>query len=323
MRFVPLCALPLLVLLCAPLQAEDAPAPRVDPLEQALQDAGENRAELAAVLAHFRASGDDEKARAAAFLIENMPGKGYVVTELRTKAGVVLPYDPLAYTNIEEAHLALEALEAEHGEIDFERDHLVKDLETITAAFLIRHIDEAFRAWRGVPQEKRVGFEAFLHYVLPYRGSEEPVDDWMPVLRRRYAPRARALQQEKLDARELYQWLCKDIAKRVRFNQRYYLHPTDQSFTEMGRSGMGRCEDITNMQTYAARSLALATAADYTPAWARGNNNHAWNVLLDRDGRGPRRATATPRRSIARPTPSSGRTWPSSCPRAGRRRTAS
>ena len=78
----------------------------------------------------------------------------------------------------------------------------------------------------------------------------------------------------------------KDIGKRVKFNSRYYLHPTDQSFTEMGRSGMGRCEDITNMQTYGARSLAIATAADYTPAWARGNNNHAWNVLLDKNGKG-------------------------------------
>ena len=28
------------------------------------------------------------------------------------------------------------------------------------------------------------------------------------------------------------------------------------------------------------------TAADYTPAWAHRDNNHAWNVLLDREGRG-------------------------------------
>ena len=81
-------------------------------------------------------------------------------------------------------------------------------------------------------------------------------------------------------------WVKKDIGKRVRFNPRYYLHPTDQGFTEMGRSGMGRCEDITNMQTYAARAFSLATAADYTPYWGRGDNNHAWNVLLDRRGIG-------------------------------------
>ena len=40
------------------------------------------------------------------------------------------------------------------------------------------------------------------------------------------------------------------------------------------------------MITFAARSLALATAADYTPFWAHRDNNHAWNVLLDKDGRG-------------------------------------
>ena len=44
---------------------------------------------------------------------------------------------------------------------------------------------------------------------------------------------------------------------------------------------MGRCEDIANRTTYAARAVSLATATDFTPAWAHRDNNHAWNVLLD------------------------------------------
>ena len=47
------------------------------------------------------------------------------------------------------------------------------------------------------------------------------------------------------------------VGRRLRFNERYYLHPTDQGFKEMEVSHQGRCEDLTNMQTYAARSLAL------------------------------------------------------------------
>ena len=41
--------------------------------EQALQQAGENRAELERVLAHFKDDSDPLKYRAAKFLIENMP----------------------------------------------------------------------------------------------------------------------------------------------------------------------------------------------------------------------------------------------------------
>ncbi|MCP3984484.1 MAG: hypothetical protein GY723_08840 [bacterium] len=286
MRFAPARALAVLFCTVVPSRAEDVETKEQGHLATALAEASANRAELERVLAHVRASGDVQKVQAAEFLISNMSGKGYVVTELRTKEGKTIPYDPIGFTNLEEAQVELERIEKEHGAAEFARDRLVRDLKTVTAAFLIRHIDEAFLAWRGVPEDKRVGLEAFLHYVLPYRGSQEPVDDWLPVLRRRYAPRARALADGKIDLDELYKWVLKDIGKRVKFNSRYYLHPTDQSFTEMGRSGMGRCEDITNMQTYGARSLAIASAADYTPAWARGNNNHAWNVLLDKDGLG-------------------------------------
>jgi len=261
-------------------------------VREALEKAGPNRPELELALAQARASGDAEKLQAARFLIANMPGKGYVITQLRTPDGKPLSYDPLSYVDLGAAHSALDALEKEHGELAFARDDLVEDVRTIEADFLLRHIDGALAAWRATSEADRVGFDAFLQYVLPYRGSQEPLDDWLMDLRRRYAARARAMREGKLAREDLYKWVTKDISRRVRFDERYYLHPTDQSFTEMGRSGQGRCEDITNMQTFAARSLALATAADYTPAWAHRDNNHAWNVLLDAKGRGAVKAYA-------------------------------
>ncbi len=252
-------------------------------VEEALKQAGTNRPELEKVLDHYAENG--LKRSAARFLIANMPGKGYIVTELRDAEGNRVEYDPLSYPDFKAALEALEALEKKHGELDFARDHVVSDLETITAEFLIRHIDRSFGGWNAVPAKERVGFEAFLNFVLPYRGSQEPIDDWITPLQQRYAARVRKLG-DSLTSAELYKWLSQDVHKRFRFNERYYLHPTDQGFTEMGRSGQGRCEDITNMITFAARSVAIATAADYTPAWAHRDNNHAWNVLLDANGRG-------------------------------------
>ena len=41
-----------------------------------------------------------------------------------------------------------------------------------------------------------------------------------------------------------------------------------------------------NMRNYLNRANGIPMTSDYTPAWARGNNNHAWNVLLDADGIG-------------------------------------
>ena len=77
-----------------------------------------------------------------------------------------------------------------------------------------------------------------------------------------------------------------DVHKWVPFNDLYYLHPTDQSFEEMTRSRNGRCGDISNMMMYAMRSVAIPAAVDFTPWWADRDNNHAWEVILDREGRG-------------------------------------
>ena len=41
--------------------------------------------------------------------------------------------------------------------------------------------------WEASSPTVRVGFEAFLAYVLPYRGSEEPVEDWLGPLSARLA----------------------------------------------------------------------------------------------------------------------------------------
>ncbi len=253
-------------------------------VQEALAAAGRNRGELEAVLEHFKEEGDSFKVTAARFLIANMPGHGYVITRLEDEDGEEIAYDPLAYDDFEQALQALEALEAEHGSLEFKRDRIVLDVETMSSAYLIHHIDEAFAAWKAAREPWRPAFLAFLEHVLPYRGSQEPLDDWIGPLRQRLAP---LLADETADdPRSVLKAAHQTVGRRLRFNERYYLHPTDQGFKEMEVSRQGRCEDITNMQTYAARSLALPTAADYTPAWAHRDNNHAWSVLLDRDGRG-------------------------------------
>lgn len=257
-------------------------------VEEALAEARANRPAMERVLAHFAQAGDPRRLTAARFLIANMPGKGYVVTALKDAQGKVIPYDPLAYPDFRAAEAAYEALEKQHGPLDFARDHLVADLETLTADYLIRHVEGAFEVWEGTPAARRVGFRAFLDFVLPYRGSEEPAEAWLGPLRARLAEARKApgAPGADADAATLWRWIQGLVGSWVRFNERYYLHPTDQGFGEMGTSCAGRCEDITNMTTYAARALGLATAADYTPAWGHRDNNHAWNVLLDAEGKG-------------------------------------
>jgi hypothetical protein len=263
----------------------DAAAIPDDYVEQALVAAKDNRGELTQAIEHFRAVGDAQRLGAIRFLVANMPGKGHQIFALKDKRGNSIPFDPLAYPDFNAAEAALDAIATTHGKVEFKADRTVLDVETVKADFLIRHVENAFRAWHTPPPQYRASYDVFLNYILPYRGSEEPLVDWLTPALVRYRDLPPELAADPAPKRVL-SWLTADAERRVRFDERWYLHPTDQSFWEMERTHGGRCEDITNMTTYAARARGIAVAQDYTPRWGHRDNNHAWPVLLDAAGRG-------------------------------------
>ncbi|MHC4208896.1 MAG: hypothetical protein ACYSWT_04185 [Planctomycetota bacterium] len=254
-------------------------------VEEALAKAGENRAQLDQVLEHYRRQADPLKLEAAEFLIANMDGHGYIVHGFFDEEGNEVEFDALDHANFKEALAAFDALEAEHGTIDYERKRFEPDLETITAGFLIENIDLAFQAWREKPWASQITFEAFCEYILPYRGSNEPIESWRPVCVKRLAHLTGELEDPE-DLAAAGRAVRAEAGRWVGFNEIYYLHPTDQGFTEMLEARLGRCEDISNMLSYAFRASAVMSATDYTPYWADRDNNHAWEVLLDSAGRG-------------------------------------
>lgn len=254
-------------------------------VEQTLDAAGDNRAELQRVLEHYRQQEDPQKLQAAQFLIANMAGHGYAVIALVDADGNEVEYDALDYAGFKEAQEALDALEQEHGELEFKRRRFDKDVQTVTADYLIENIELAFEAWRGKPWARSLSFDAFCQHVLPYRGSNEPINPTRRACLERYSDLESRLGNTS-DPKEAADLVQRDVHSWVRFSDLYYLHPTDQSFADMNDRRLGRCEDITNMMMYAMRANAIASASDYTPAWADRDNNHAWQVILDENGRG-------------------------------------
>jgi len=277
----------LLLVACrnAPAVHDDSPSSRSGELEAALALAGPNRDEIERALARF--DGDEEPERRAAleFLIANMPGQGFIDYALVDDRGREVPFDALAYASLAEAQAALRALEAEHGPLDFAKKTLVEDLRTLRAEDLVRTVQQAFETWRSRPWARGLSFETFCETLLPYRGSNEPFEDWRGLLAERVEA-ALADLPESAPAGEAAARAASLAARLVGFSDLYYLHPTDQSCAQMLAARRGRCEDITNMTTYAMRLAGVASAADYTPWWGHRDNNHAWPVVLDAEGRG-------------------------------------
>ena len=52
-----------------------------------------------------------------------------------------------------------------------------RDIDQLTAEYLIQYIDLAFKAWE-LPWAKAYSFEEFCKFILPYRYGTEPLEEW-------------------------------------------------------------------------------------------------------------------------------------------------
>jgi hypothetical protein len=279
---------------CAPTRsgAFDTPLnPQQSVVQASLTAAGSNAAAIECFLATYEhpAAGvapDAEKCIAARWLVSNMRGHGFVLFTLQDAKGNDIPFDIDHYPTLDAAQSALDTIEKEHGSVDFKMRRFDADLEHVSCAFLCENLEQAFTAWRNDPWMRDVRFEVFLESVLPYRASNEPLSPgWRAAARARIAPDLAQLgpnptlalvTKSAIDAGHAW----------VPFSDRYYMHPTDQSYADMCRTKLGRCEDITTMITFAARASGAMVASDFTPWWANRDNNHAWEVAVDANGQG-------------------------------------
>jgi len=245
-----------------------------------LELAGENRAELENVIQHYVDNGDVIKEEAAYFLIGNMKDHGYAIFKLVDSMGNEVDFSVLDYSDYEALLDGWDEIEDNKGKIHFELDTMIKDYHAITAEYLIKNIDMAMDVWENNPWAKHLSFDQFCEYVLPYRSSNEPLEDWRSYFLQELSWVKDSLKDPS-DPVEAACYVNDYIKSWFRFDPRYYEHPTDQGLKEILNNKMGRCEDMTNLAIYAMRALAIPVMSDFTPYWANTGNNHAWNAILD------------------------------------------
>lgn len=264
------------------LQCTRSPYPT--DVQQALKKAGNNRVELEKVLKHYSQPQDSLKLKAAYYLIGNMPGHGYVTYVLKDTAGKEVPFNVLDYPDYKTMVAAWDSIAAIRGKLDYFKKEFIEDVRVIKADFLIKNIDLSFKAWREKPWARFLTFDQFCRYVLPYRGTNEPLEDWRSYFYRKYRGLDSVFAGSK-DVVKVASAINEDLKSWFKFDSRFYRHPTDQGLSEMLKTKMGRCEDMANLAIFAMRANGLAVTSDYTPYWADAANNHAWNALIDTSGK--------------------------------------
>ncbi|MEN1681354.1 MAG: transglutaminase domain-containing protein [Planctomycetota bacterium] len=181
--------------------------------------------------------------------------------------------------NASQVRLALSQVpEAERSGMRFLIDHMPEqDLRSLSADFLLEHVEYAYKAWRQSPWRDQVDESLFLNCVLPYASVNERRDAWRQDFYTRFTPLVRDVEFPGEAAAKLNNELFKELG--VRYSRKR-LKP-DQSPYETIDSGLASCTGLSILLVDACRAVGIPARFVGTPLWSDGSGNHSWVEVWD------------------------------------------
>jgi hypothetical protein len=259
-------------------------------MEAVLLQAGNNRAELEKVLAHYKKNpADSLKYKAACFLIENMPGH-YSYNDMAEARY----YDRLdsmftLYKGDKEGADSVYAILAkERMGMSPKR---VADLQYVTAAYLIDNIERAFDVWQNGRWATHVNFDDFCETILPYKADEgQTLDNWREYLATycsgnlTYLPYFPQYDHSAFRACEV---VNEELIDSIKPQMYVYggAYPFVMRLSTLMKVSHSTCGGYSMLTTSVMRSKGIPVLTDFTPQWPFRNSFHSWNVVLENSGR--------------------------------------
>lgn len=155
----------------------------------------------------------------------------------------------------------------------------VRDLTTLTAAFLLEHVELAYVGWEKAPWRTSIPSEIFLNDVLPYVSLDERREAWRPRLMEIAAPMVRDAQTPTEAVRILNQRLFAE--HNVKYSTRR--RAPNQPSLETLESGTATCTGLSILLVDACRAVGIPARVVGTPLWTNQSGNHTWVEIWDGD----------------------------------------
>ncbi|NII29260.1 transglutaminase domain-containing protein [Pseudoflavitalea sp. X16] len=247
-----------------------------DSVEAVLRQSNGHRAELEKAIDHFKRSGDSLQLKAIYFLVSNMDAHYSASYYWVDSLGRKVAYNELDYPDFAASIQAFEALKRQHKKLS-PRPVVYRDIDTIQAAFLIDNVERAFASWRA-NSIGHISFTDFCEYVLPYRMSFEPLQNWRGL----YSSRFKNLYPAQPNG--ITDTLCLDIGNDIKkwFTNVYGIEQKKEPLPRLGAMQLlhrkkGACEDIADLTGLILRANGYAASIDYIPAWSTASGLHFLN----------------------------------------------
>lgn len=185
-----------------------------------------------------------------------------------------------AKRNVKELIKALNHFDGERLEaMAFLISHMpVRDLESLSADFLITNVRLAYKAREEVPWGRDIPKDVFFNYVLPYVNINERRDSW----REDFTGRFLGLSKEQGSITQAAVYLntqaFKDFGVEYHATKR---HKPDQSPYESIAIGYASCTGLSIIAADVFRSVSIPARLVGIPLWTDKSGNHTWVEVWD------------------------------------------
>ena len=255
-------------------------------VSRVIKKAGANGPNLEKVIDHYKQTGEEQKLLAAYYLIGNMEDK-YGISYPNNAAffQLLTRVDSLRISHASSDvidkfidNVWAQDLADNHNRMP--RQQLL-DIDVITTDYLIENIELAFKVWKEKPWCQHLTFDEFCEWILPYRISDEPLQNW-----RRYMYDQLNWLEDSLENHEDLKEACTKInsflARDFQFSHKLGFVPKLGGI-DAWNNKQGLCEHRYHLVTMAMRSIGIPVCIDFTPHYPNDAGGHSWTTLLDQD----------------------------------------
>jgi hypothetical protein len=148
----------------------------------------------------------------------------------------------------------------------------IGDLQSLSAEFLLQHVEYAYKAWREATWGESITKDIFLNNILPYSNITETRESW----RKDFYERFRAIVKDSSTPGEAAVKLNQEIFKITNVKYSTSRKRPDQSPSESIASGLASCSGLSVLLIDACRSVGVPARFVGTPMWSNKSGNHSW-----------------------------------------------
>ncbi len=247
---------------------------------QVIDQAGLNKPELVKAIGRYVKDKDSLQRKALFCLMAQMNNNYSVYYSVQDTLGNHYSFMPKDYPDYLSLKHAWDSTEQIRGNLIYHADSFRVDGQTLSGNYLIKNLDEAFKAYVNFPWSKAYDFQTFCHWILPYRVANERPEVFRQYFLKEYGPLPQKFYGKNVHTLDVALYLNKLINKKIDYKDTYNKKLNVQTIRQLEKSGFGNFYDINIYKVKVLHAFGIAAALDYSPFLADTNFGYAYTTII-------------------------------------------